>query len=371
MKKLKLNCPLHHKAYSHDTVQVEVEKVITLYGSRFQQMRDHPLEDCPEIAQHNDLMYMADGVAHCLLFVDSKTGDGLLVEAEGYDYARNSHFVPNAKAILENNEITNEERQLHRSIMAMADRAAELAHKGEEDFQLSDLLMHTETDVNALLLTAVAVVLRERQDIERANFSVLNIPCQPDLRVKAKSTREMKFFSPLHIVHEPDAAAYSWDEPISEMDYEELNDAEMLACKDEINRFIEEFAEPEEENRGLMVYFNGTASIDEKVVSAFPMVEEKDGVLMGVLCCRIAADLTEEELEEFCSWWEGQAADGVGESLEQRVIETAEFGGILVHFWDDSDDWRIQTEMQESSPDTGFEEEEVLEMNDMSMGGMV
>lgn len=58
MKKLKLNCPLHHKAYSHDTVQVEVEKVITLYGSRFQQMRDHPLEDCPEIAQHRDLMYM-------------------------------------------------------------------------------------------------------------------------------------------------------------------------------------------------------------------------------------------------------------------------------------------------------------------------
>ena len=122
MKKLKLNCPLHHKAYSHDTVQVEVEKVITLYGNRFQQIRDHPLEDCPEIAQHKDLMYMAEGVAHCLLFIDSNSGDGLLVEAEGYDYARNSHFVPNAKAILENNEITNEERQLHRTIMAMADR---------------------------------------------------------------------------------------------------------------------------------------------------------------------------------------------------------------------------------------------------------
>ncbi|MBQ8010525.1 MAG: hypothetical protein IJ265_03125 [Oscillospiraceae bacterium] len=55
----------------------------------------------PEIAQHKDLMYMAEGVAHCLLFVDSKTGDGLLVEAEGYDYARNSHFVPNAKATVQ------------------------------------------------------------------------------------------------------------------------------------------------------------------------------------------------------------------------------------------------------------------------------
>ena len=73
----------------------------------------------------------------------------------------------------------------------------------------------------------------------------------------------------------------------------------------------------------------------------------------------------------FCSWWEGQAADGFGESLEQREIQSAEFGGILVYFWDDSDDWRIQTEMQESSPDTGFEEEEVLEMEDIGMGGMV
>ena len=82
-------------------------------------------------------------------------------------------------------------------------------------------------------------------------------------------------------------------------------------------------------------------------------------------------DLTEAELEEFCSWWEGQAADGFGESLEQREIQTAEFGGILVHFWDDSDDWKIQTEMQESSPHVGFEEEEVLEMDNMAMGGMV
>ena len=78
----------------------------------------------------------------------------------------------------------------------------------------------------------------------------------------------------------------------------------------------------------------------------------------------------------FCSWWEGQAADGFGESLEQREIQTAEFGGILVHFWDDSDDWRIQTEMQESSTDVGFEEEESFDVEneqteemDMTMNG--
>lgn len=48
--------------------------------------------------------------------------------------------------------------------------------------------------------------------------------------------------------------------------------------------------------------------------------------------------------------------------MEQREIQTAEFGGILVHFWDDSNDWRIQTEMQESSPHVGFKEEELFDV---------
>ncbi len=47
-----------------------------------------------------------------------------------------------------------------------------------------------------------------------------------------------------------------------------------------------------------------------------------------------------------------------------------------MHFWDDSDDWRIQTEMQESSTDVGFEEEESFDVEneqteemDMTMNG--
>jgi hypothetical protein len=37
-------------------MQIEVEKVISLYGKRFEQMRDHPLEDTPEINENRDLM---------------------------------------------------------------------------------------------------------------------------------------------------------------------------------------------------------------------------------------------------------------------------------------------------------------------------
>ena len=57
MKKITFNAPLNHKAYSYEPMQIEVEKVIPLYGKMFEQMRDHPLEDAPEIIENRDLMY--------------------------------------------------------------------------------------------------------------------------------------------------------------------------------------------------------------------------------------------------------------------------------------------------------------------------
>ena len=54
MKKITFNAPLNHKAYSYEPMQIEVEKVIPLYGKRFEQMRDHPLEDTPEIIENRD-----------------------------------------------------------------------------------------------------------------------------------------------------------------------------------------------------------------------------------------------------------------------------------------------------------------------------
>lgn len=40
MKKVTFNAPLNHKAYSYVPMQIEVEKVIPLYGKRFEQMKN-------------------------------------------------------------------------------------------------------------------------------------------------------------------------------------------------------------------------------------------------------------------------------------------------------------------------------------------
>ena len=93
MKKITFNASLNHKAYSYEPMQIEVEKVITLYGKRFEQMRDQSLEDATEIIENRDLMCCEENNAHCVLFLDGKGSDGILVEAEGADYLNGKELV--------------------------------------------------------------------------------------------------------------------------------------------------------------------------------------------------------------------------------------------------------------------------------------
>ena len=55
-KKITFNALLNHKAHNYKPMQIEVEKVISLYGKRFEQMKNHPLDDCPEIIENRELI---------------------------------------------------------------------------------------------------------------------------------------------------------------------------------------------------------------------------------------------------------------------------------------------------------------------------
>lgn len=360
MKKITFNAPLNHKAYSYEPMQIEVEKVIPLYGKRFEQMRDHPLEDAPEIIDNKDLMYMEGNTAHCILFLDANGSDGILVEAEGADYARKSQFIPNARAIIEANDITAGEHQLHAEMKAMADRIAELAHTGQKHFIFEDML--GDEDLRVLMIRAVAEMLDRRDDLEEVREHDLGITGQADFTVTAKPTQEMKLYCPLEIQAEPQIYETDWDAPYED-DLEVIPSSCACGCEDEINAAIEKYAEPEEKHRGLMIYYNEDSPVNEKVVSAFPSVEVRNGELVGVLTCQITESLTDSEMAEFQEWWAGQASDGYGESIEQKEIKTDEFGTIYVSFWNPSDSWQIETEMT----DTADIEEESLDMGGISM----
>ena len=343
MKKLKFNSTLNHKQSDYKTREIIVEKVITLYGRSFSELRDHPLRDDPYIAQNRDLMYIdSNDVAHCLLMVDYDSGDGILVESEGSNYARKSQFIPNARALVENNELTASERKLHNSLKKMVDHIAELAHCGEKSFVFEELLEKSDLDFKSLLRDSVVEMLQECEDIQFVKSQSIDADFQPDITVEAKPTQELTLYCPLHIVREYDESDYEFDEEVLD-EQEEIPSKYAVDCADEINDFIQDYSEPEDEHRGLMVYFDRNPAVSEKVFSAIPSVTEINGELMGVFECQITEDLTGSELEDLRSHLTGQCSDGFFEGMEQHSIKTADLGEIYVSFWNDSNDWSLQT----------------------------
>ena len=65
--------------------------------------------------------------------------------------------------------------------------------------------------------------------------------------------------------------------------------------------------------------------------------------LYGRIDCRFKEELKEDETEIFKDWLIGQAADGLGEHVEQQPIKT-EDGDLFVSFWHPGDSYFLCTE---------------------------
>ena len=77
-----------------------VDKVIELPSSRFQQFSRALLADYDFIAENKNAIRHDEDARHCLLILDADGTDGFLVDQQGYNYARYSAFVPNARSLL-------------------------------------------------------------------------------------------------------------------------------------------------------------------------------------------------------------------------------------------------------------------------------
>ncbi len=106
---------------------------------------------------------------------------------------------------------------------------------------------------------------------------------------------------------------------------------------------------PEEAERGLMAYFDGPDSVDQKVQSYFFTAEVRDGRLWGVAECKIRGELSPLELKCLTDDIGGQAGDGVGESFEQREIRVDGGLELYAHLWQ-SEGWTIMPERDRFDP---------------------
>lgn len=81
-------------------IRVEVVKIITLTQAQYQHFFSHLLEDMPFISANRELMGGgSDGVTRCLLVTTRNIRGGLLIDSQGYDYARYAANLPDKSAL--------------------------------------------------------------------------------------------------------------------------------------------------------------------------------------------------------------------------------------------------------------------------------
>lgn len=77
-----------------------IEKTVRIPDEDFEKMLCRPMDGQPFIAKNMDLMYQDDDdVFHCILVTGTDRTDGILVESEGYGYARYASYIPETSAL--------------------------------------------------------------------------------------------------------------------------------------------------------------------------------------------------------------------------------------------------------------------------------
>ena len=341
MNKFYMNGKLIHKASDHNTKRCEVEKWVFLPHSDFERLKANPYQEHEAITAARDLMYEDKNAYHCIMLLDEYGEDGLLIEAEGFDYPRLSMFVPDAKSIYERYQTSEPELKLHDMIKDTVEKIAELAHTDKTDFTSADMIDMDE--VESLIKNAIIQQLTQRDDISMAKNTDIGVDFQPDIHVEAEKLTELRFYCPLKVQRVIEPSFNENEEEEFFEDTEVLSDYETLEYESEINEAIKAYQSFEEENRGLMAYLYGRKRFADKVYSIFPSVEKVGDRLMGVFTCQICGELDSYEYDELLQELRGQASDGYCEGLEQHEIHTSE-GDIYVSFYDTSGAWELMTE---------------------------
>ena len=102
--KLVLNADLNYKTVEFTPEKCTVEKIIEVSDTEFKTFYEKPMKSNYYLTPYKKLMGFYDESYHCVLLVNEKNGDGLLINSEGADYARYSQYIPNARDIVHQHE---------------------------------------------------------------------------------------------------------------------------------------------------------------------------------------------------------------------------------------------------------------------------
>lgn len=326
--KLILNADLNYKTAEFTPEKCVVEKVIEVSESEFKKFYEKPMQPNYYLAAYKSLMGFYDESYHCVLLVNKQSGDGLLVNSEGADYARYSQYIPNARDIVWKHEQSLALDDLKTHMDCCINNWLE-QHKNESEICVSMAEFFDDSSLAEILTDYVSESLSSHPQIEMCDIG------NGFIEATKHEITETRLYCPLTICVEPEE---------ENCDLEEAASANYVHYDDEINKRIRQelnFDEDERE-RGLIAYTDNK-HLAQKVYSAFPTVETRDGDLYGVVTVRSYGELDKAELIELTEQVEGQLADGFGESFEQREIRLGE-DTVYISFWNSEDNYFIKPE---------------------------
>lgn len=99
---LKTNAIFFRKESELETQPCVIEAIELMNQKEYDELSKGLLRDRPFISDRKEGMFTdPSGQTHCLLALNEESGDGILINSSGYNYARYISFMPNIKAYID------------------------------------------------------------------------------------------------------------------------------------------------------------------------------------------------------------------------------------------------------------------------------
>lgn len=125
-----------------------VEKVVELSKKQYEEFDKDKLGDYRFIEENTEYMYEDEQGKHCILILGEGMEDGILIEAEGYSYAKYAAVLPNARSLWNMNQYP-ELKKHNENAIRMVEKYKEKIMNHHQDGIYRILLDDFEADMDA------------------------------------------------------------------------------------------------------------------------------------------------------------------------------------------------------------------------------
>lgn len=211
-----------------------IEKIIRIPEKEFASMLGNPMEDKDFLMENKELMYQDfSGTYHCLLLMGEGRTDGMLIQSDGYGYARYASYVPEAAALSYPSL-----HEMNRKLAAAADFIVSkgLWNTAEETVRLKFEELESQIGIpvsgNPFLQNLLGKMLEERPEVSVMGMDAesLTVKFHPEFRMVTTLTEVMKQneYADIYLVHPKDVGfipvSRLWTLDVEEKELERWND---------------------------------------------------------------------------------------------------------------------------------------------------